>query len=121
MPTAKLFDRRTSCAPTVGSSGHFGRYPGEAPDERPCRGVLSLHGVRPGRTKGAGTSFRRSWTKVDAVVRYADAIATAGQLGAILAAMQEREARRTLLKVQLVKLGCRADIVSLDAQRRPTP
>jgi len=59
--------------------------------------------VRDAR-RGAGTGFRRSWTKVDAVVRYADAIATAGQLAAILAAMQERVPPDTLLKVQLLKL-----------------
>lgn len=57
-------------------------------------------------------------TKVDGeLARYADAIATAGQLDAIVAAMKEREARRTHLEAELAKLGSRADIAALDAAR----
>jgi site-specific DNA recombinase len=57
-------------------------------------------------------------TKVDGeLARYAEAIATAGQLDAILAAVKEREARRTHLKAELAKLGSRADIASLNAAR----
>ena len=51
------------------------------------------------------------------LARYAEAIATTGELSAIVAEMNKREARRTHLKAELVKLGTRADIASLNAAR----
>ena len=51
------------------------------------------------------------------LARYAEAIATAGELSAIVAEMKKREARRTHLKAELVKLGTRAESASLNAAR----
>ena len=53
--------------------------------------------------------------KVEAELsRYAEAIATAGALDAIVAAMKEREIRRTSLRSELAKLEGRAKVASLD-------
>lgn len=53
----------------------------------------------------------------DELTRYAEAIATAGRLDAILAAMKEREVRRAHLKTELAKLESRAKVASPDAAR----
>ncbi len=51
------------------------------------------------------------------LAHYAEAIATAGQLEAILAAMTARESRKTHLRAELEKLTGRAKAASLDATR----
>jgi site-specific DNA recombinase len=51
------------------------------------------------------------------LARYAEAIATAGELSSIVAEMKKREVRRTHLKAELAKLGTRDEVVSLNAAR----